>query len=143
MCYNAARTIILDKNKSSKIWLPFISTLFIMATINICCSINFNQLAWIDERGFPGGPLAFIVTQQNRPVNTASLATSIITIFLADGFLVRRNILACSGSKLTYLPWIGSSLSCLVEEVLHYRYSHLGTLGIHRFVFSPYLLCSS
>lgn len=61
-----------------------------MSTINICASINFNQLAWIDERGFSGGPLAFLVTQQNRPVNLAVLATSIITIFLADAFLVSQ-----------------------------------------------------
>ena len=90
VAYNAIRTIIYDKNKSSKIWLPFVGIVFLVSTINICSSINFNQLAWIDERGFPGGPLAFIVTQQNRPVNVAVLATSIITIFFADAFLVSQ-----------------------------------------------------
>ncbi|KAL7283424.1 hypothetical protein ACG7TL_002854 [Trametes sanguinea] len=81
---------ILQSGKSSWRWLPFSFILFAMASINICCSISFNELAWIDERNYPGGPLAFIVEQSSRPINTASIATSVVTLFLANSFLVYR-----------------------------------------------------
>ncbi|KAI0362149.1 hypothetical protein OH77DRAFT_23803 [Trametes cingulata] len=75
--------------KSNRRWLPFLFSMLALASVNICCSIRFNELAWIDERNYPGGPLAFIVQQSSRPVNTVSIATSVVSLFLADGFLVR------------------------------------------------------
>ena len=33
----------------------YITVLFILAAVTIACNINFNELAWIDERNYPGG----------------------------------------------------------------------------------------
>ncbi|KAL6299322.1 hypothetical protein BKA93DRAFT_742478 [Sparassis latifolia] len=89
--YTAVRCILQNQNQKRRfIWLPFVCAQFTMSTVNIICSINFNEHAWIDERNYPGGPLAFIVERQSLPVNTASIAASVVTIFLAQGFLIFR-----------------------------------------------------
>lgn len=86
--YKSVVSALHDRKKSGRLWLVFICCVFFMATINICCSINFNERAWIDDRNFPGGPLAFFSERQSLPVNVASIATSVITLFLADSLLV-------------------------------------------------------
>ncbi|KAI0919677.1 hypothetical protein AcW1_003132 [Taiwanofungus camphoratus] len=88
--YKSVVSALHDRKKSGRLWLVFICCVFFMATINICCSINFNERAWIDDRNFPGGPLAFFSERQSLPVNVASIATSVITLFLADSLLIYR-----------------------------------------------------
>ncbi|KAH9947996.1 hypothetical protein B0H21DRAFT_286767 [Amylocystis lapponica] len=76
--------------KSGLRWIPLAVALFALATINICRSISFNELAWIDDRSYPGGPLAFFAEQQSLPVNVAATATSATTFILFSAFLIYR-----------------------------------------------------
>lgn len=69
-------------------WLIFNSLLFAIGTINLACSIKFNEDAWINEREYPGGPYEFIVQQQSRPILTLGNTASILASFMADGLLV-------------------------------------------------------
>ncbi|KAI0362158.1 hypothetical protein OH77DRAFT_1441428 [Trametes cingulata] len=82
--------LIREKKKSNWPWLLFIFVLFGLGTANLCLNINFNELAWIDDRNYPGGPLAFLLEQQARPSNTAGNSAAIIITFLADGLLLYR-----------------------------------------------------
>ncbi|KAG6840443.1 hypothetical protein C0991_006708 [Blastosporella zonata] len=71
-------------------WHCFLFLLLAIATVNIACSINFNQSAWIDERNYPGGPYQFLTKQQSRPVLTVGNTASIMGSFAADGILLYR-----------------------------------------------------
>jgi len=84
------RSIMKDRTRASFTWLPLVATLFILGTVNIACNINYTQLAWINDRDYPGGPVMFIVEQQTMPVNMTALATSIVALFLSDSFLIYR-----------------------------------------------------
>ncbi|KZT01790.1 uncharacterized protein LAESUDRAFT_752496 [Laetiporus sulphureus 93-53] len=88
--YATTRSILHSKRTAHHLWLIFAFTMFSLTTISICCNINFNQRAWIDERNYPGGPIAFFSDEQSLPVNAASITTSVITFFLADGLLIAR-----------------------------------------------------
>lgn len=80
--------------------------LFVLATTNIACNINFNEHMWIDERNYPGGPLAFLLEQQARIglllfitmnalsyhkphiVDTVGNTATVLTALMADSLLV-------------------------------------------------------
>ncbi|KAF8076135.1 hypothetical protein FPV67DRAFT_1664435 [Lyophyllum atratum] len=76
--------------KSRIFWLAFLVVLLTTSTINIACSIKFNQSAWVDERNYPGGPIQFMFEQQSRPILTLGNTASILASFLADGLLLYR-----------------------------------------------------
>jgi hypothetical protein len=50
--------------------------------------MKFNELAWIDLRGYPGGPLAFLLHEQAHPIQIRGNAFTIIINFLSDALLV-------------------------------------------------------
>lgn len=89
--------LIKENKRGNWRWLAFIFTLFSLGTLNICFNLHFNQMAWIDKRNYPGGPLMFLLEQQNVPINIAGNAISAIIPFLADGLLVSE---AFSGSNM-------------------------------------------
>jgi carbon starvation protein CstA len=88
VCYAVVSTILRDKERRGWVWLPYIGTLFAVATVNIACCIHFNELAWIDERNYPNGPIAFLQQQQSRGPNVSSVTTAIVMMILSDLFLV-------------------------------------------------------
>ncbi|KAL0961269.1 hypothetical protein HGRIS_006232 [Hohenbuehelia grisea] len=71
-------------------WITFNTVLFVMGTINLACSIHFNESAWVSERNYPNGAFAFLTEQQSRPVLTLGNTASIICSFMADGLLLYR-----------------------------------------------------
>ncbi|KAJ8519043.1 hypothetical protein ONZ45_g3971 [Pleurotus djamor] len=68
----------------------FITTLFLLGTINIICKIRFSELAWIDDRSYPGGPSRFLHEQQAVVENTVGHGTAIVATFLMDALLLYR-----------------------------------------------------
>lgn len=68
----------------------YITVLFILAAVTIACNINFNELAWIDERNYKGGPLAFINEQEALPVDTIGNSAGLVITFLVDSLLIYR-----------------------------------------------------
>ncbi|EMD34961.1 hypothetical protein CERSUDRAFT_116481 [Gelatoporia subvermispora B] len=82
---------IIQENKASNAkWFALVCALFASGTINICMNIHFNELTWIDERNYPGGPLAFLLEQQSVWTNTLGNSASLVATFLADGLLIYR-----------------------------------------------------
>ncbi|KAK7438205.1 hypothetical protein VKT23_018135 [Stygiomarasmius scandens] len=71
-------------------WLIFNILLFTLGTINLACSIRFNQDAWVNDREYPGGPFAYMMEQQSIPLLTLGNTTSILASFLADALLLYR-----------------------------------------------------
>lgn len=80
--------LVTERKKNCWKWLAYIAVLFSMATVNICLNMHFSEMAWIDDRDYPGGPLAFLLEQQSDSMNTVGNSVSFVATFLADGLLV-------------------------------------------------------
>ncbi|KAK0445630.1 uncharacterized protein EV420DRAFT_1571936 [Desarmillaria tabescens] len=77
---------ILHSSKKHYVWqtIVFISFIVVLSTIYTACNIHFNELAWIDERNYPGGPLAYQLEQQDQKFQTLGNAASVLLTILAD-----------------------------------------------------------
>ncbi len=77
-----------NKQPGSWFHLCYITTMFATATVYFAAVTQGTQLAWIDERNNPGGPLEFL---QERFLNSSGLMSSItatVADILAVGLLV-------------------------------------------------------
>jgi hypothetical protein len=86
--YSLATYYGFQQKKVAWGWLVFNSILLVMGTVNLATSMHFNESAWIDERNYPGGPYAFLIEQQNRPVQTVGNSASVVASTMAEGLLV-------------------------------------------------------
>lgn len=77
--------------------------MFGCATANICFNIRFNELAWIEDRNYPGGPLAFLNEQQSLPINTGGNTVTIVSISLSQMVLVSCDNY-CAGTVHEHSP---------------------------------------
>lgn len=50
--------------------------------------MHLEEIEWIDERGFPGGPLAHLFELGSSPLNVAGDALSHLVPVVADSLLV-------------------------------------------------------
>ncbi|KAK0214243.1 hypothetical protein EDD85DRAFT_872857 [Armillaria nabsnona] len=77
---------VLHSSKKRYVWqtITFISFIVMLSTIYTACNIHFNEMAWIDERNYPGGPLAYQLEQQNQKVQTVGNVASVLLTILAD-----------------------------------------------------------
>ncbi|KIJ44347.1 hypothetical protein M422DRAFT_30489 [Sphaerobolus stellatus SS14] len=82
--------LIIERKRSNWKWLLFVFLLFSLGTLNIVFNMHFNEQAWIDDRNYPGGPLAYLLEQQSVPIQTAGNAESILISFMADALLIYR-----------------------------------------------------
>lgn len=65
-----------------------ICALFVLGTIQLATNTKYYEMMWIDDRNFPGGPIAFFTTQFSVPINTVGGVAFILADFLADAILV-------------------------------------------------------
>ncbi|KAI0749659.1 hypothetical protein C8Q80DRAFT_1101643 [Daedaleopsis nitida] len=70
--------------------VAFTIIMFAMGTLNFACNTRMTELMFIDNRAFPGGPMAWFITNYADGVNTAGNAGYIIANFFADGLLLWR-----------------------------------------------------
>ncbi|KAJ7691018.1 hypothetical protein B0H17DRAFT_935478 [Mycena rosella] len=86
--------ILLSRSMSASrmwiFWLGFNTLLFAMGTINLACSIRYNENAWVNDREYPGGPFSYLIEQQSLPFMTLGNVASILASFLSDGLLLYR-----------------------------------------------------
>lgn len=68
----------------------YVTILFLLAGITIACNLMHNQMTWIDNRNYPGGPGAFILEQQGQLVNTVGNSAGLILAFMVDSLLIYR-----------------------------------------------------
>ncbi|KAF8575672.1 hypothetical protein K439DRAFT_725252 [Ramaria rubella] len=78
---------------NGRISWPFFSYIILLlacGTINLGAGIKFAEMAWIDDRDFPGGPAAFNTLMYSNKIETLGNAAYITANFLADGLLIWR-----------------------------------------------------
>jgi len=68
----------------------YVVALFTLSTIAFGTEVKFNELAFVDDRNYPGGPLAYNFDQYNNPINVATFASSFVATWFADAFLTYR-----------------------------------------------------
>lgn len=71
-------------------WLVFVFLLFGLATLNIAFNMRQCQQTYVNNRNYPGGPLAYLLEQGASPVIIAGNAETIVISFLADALLVSK-----------------------------------------------------
>ena len=72
--------------------IAYISTNFVLGTFGIAAEARFNELTFVDDRNFPGGPNAFVIAQYGDFVNIFGTAAYVVLNWLADGLVVRTHI---------------------------------------------------
>ncbi|KZT08377.1 uncharacterized protein LAESUDRAFT_676421 [Laetiporus sulphureus 93-53] len=68
----------------------FVSASFILGSLTIIFNIRFNELAWIDYRNYPGGPLAFLQQEEYIPEDRVATVAPFLAAALSDGLLIYR-----------------------------------------------------
>ncbi|KLO07054.1 hypothetical protein SCHPADRAFT_922993 [Schizopora paradoxa] len=106
------------KRKNSGFYVAFICVLFVLGTTQFATNSRYYQMMWIDNRDFPGGPIAFFTSQFSIPSNTVGGVAFILSDFLADSILVYRLFVICNGSfRVIVLPVVAllaaTILNCL------------------------------
>lgn len=67
---------------------------------------------FINNSGFPGGPIAYTISHYDRPANVIGNSAYVAASFLADGILVRIIILFAASGSVSWrlLIWIITAL---------------------------------
>jgi len=90
------------KGHGSIILLSYMSIMFSLATVFTAVQARTMQLAYIDNRDYPGGPWAWFLTYQNIPVNVIFYAVFFLMTFFADALVLWRCwIIWTSAGRLT------------------------------------------
>ena len=114
--------LYMEKNfKKNVKWMVFVFFLFVSATINVSMNMTFNEWAWIDFRGFPGGPFAFLQEEQSNVINTVGNSFGICTGFLTDALLVCWEFDGFQLIPLIIFIITDLPSSCCLSDVVCYR----------------------
>lgn len=77
------------KERAYALWmLAYITALITVETIFVAVQARTVQLAYVDNRNYPGGPWAWFLASQSITVNVMYEATLFILTFLADLLVV-------------------------------------------------------
>ncbi|PCH37197.1 hypothetical protein WOLCODRAFT_83693 [Wolfiporia cocos MD-104 SS10] len=91
--YFATIIHIYKNSRVSFLSTMFATVLFGLGTVNIASNIRFNEMIWILDRDYPGGPFAFIQQQEALATRTEDILGNSVTIIatcMADGLLLYR-----------------------------------------------------
>ncbi|KAF7343851.1 hypothetical protein MSAN_01966400 [Mycena sanguinolenta] len=108
----------IPRKRTWMFWLAFNSLQFAFGTINLACSIAFNENAWINDRGYPGGPFSYLVEQGNIPFVTLGNVASILASFLSDGMLLYRAGVLWDFAWYIVVPPAIFFIACIILSVM-------------------------
>ncbi|KAK0477369.1 hypothetical protein IW261DRAFT_1421076 [Armillaria novae-zelandiae] len=77
---------VLQSKEKKYIWqsITYVGLLVLLSTIYTACNIHSNEMAWIDERSYPGGPLEYQLEQSYTTTIVVANVAAITITFLAD-----------------------------------------------------------
>lgn len=114
--YHAAKA-----KKFPALQLIYTVVLFLLAGVTIGCNLSHNQMTWIDNRAYPGGPGAFILEQQGQFVNTIGNSAGLILAFMVDSLLIHRCYIVWSSKYyvvvLPILMLIASTVMAILQTI--------------------------
>ncbi|KAG2123756.1 hypothetical protein DEU56DRAFT_829078 [Suillus clintonianus] len=80
--------------------LMHITVTFILSTLFMAALANFTQLAFIQDRNYPGGPNAFEDDMFGIPVDNLGNVCGLIAMLLSDGLVVWRCFVIYKGCRV-------------------------------------------
>ncbi|KAF5371106.1 hypothetical protein D9758_004101 [Tetrapyrgos nigripes] len=116
--YTLAQRKRFPQSKAWIAWLVFNTLLFAFGTINLACSIRFNENAWVNDREYPGGPFAYMVEQQSITLLTLGNSASILASFLSDGLLLYRAAILWDFTWWIIIPPAVFYVACVILSIL-------------------------
>jgi hypothetical protein len=101
---------------SSLFILAFMSAIFATSTVFVGVQAFTVQLAYIDNRNFPGGPWAWFLQSQALPVNVAFEATLVVLNVLCDSLVLWRcwTIWRAAARSGAWTAWVASAFPALM-----------------------------
>lgn len=88
-------------------WISYLTAIFVSSTVYSICLMFADELIWISQRNYPGGPLAFIEQRETHTIQAiVGQCSSIVCLALTDALLVRliifpTSLSPCSAVMLT------------------------------------------
>ncbi|KAJ3476308.1 hypothetical protein NLI96_g11250 [Meripilus lineatus] len=96
--------------------LCFVSFIWAVATINLGTGIKWNQMMWIDDRNYPGGPLGFLFGEFSLPVNTLGSTSYVVNNCLTDLMVLYRCFVIWGNNYLIVLiPFLAIVTSTILS----------------------------
>jgi len=92
-CFRALLCNMSLKGKAKWIIIGYITILFALGTIGFGGNAKFNEMTYIEDRNYPGGPNAFTAEQYSDTVNIMSFASYVVMSWFADGLVLYRYLL--------------------------------------------------
>ncbi|GJE95612.1 hypothetical protein PsYK624_117980 [Phanerochaete sordida] len=99
MCFSAWWSARSHSPKTAYIMLAFISCIFILGTIGNGTQMKLLQVAYVDERNFPGGPGAFETLEGSIQVSVIGTAAYSVAAWFSDGLLLYRFFMLWSTTR--------------------------------------------
>ncbi|EIN04127.1 hypothetical protein PUNSTDRAFT_76736 [Punctularia strigosozonata HHB-11173 SS5] len=105
--------------KRSYAMLVYIVMLFILGSLGNAANIKFNEMVFVDNRDYPGGPNAYFVEQNGVWINVLSYGVYIVNTWLQDGLLLYRfHLIWNSNLWLTAIPGVFYTVSVVMSCLL-------------------------
>ncbi|KAJ7670412.1 hypothetical protein B0H14DRAFT_1027016 [Mycena olivaceomarginata] len=113
MCfYLLVKGMTRSSYKRSLFFLVYISVEFILATLFEGSLAKYVQLAFIEDRNFPGGPGAYEAAMFSIPVDEIGNVAFVLTNWLSDGLVVWRCLVIYSSCGVPM--WVVMALPFLL-----------------------------
>ncbi|KIJ56237.1 hypothetical protein M422DRAFT_63167 [Sphaerobolus stellatus SS14] len=116
-----------DATNTRKRWgfVAYLVFLLAASTINAASGIKYTELLWIDNRDFPGGPIAFSKHLYSNPMRLLGDAAYIAASFLSGGLLLWRCFIFYKGTRwLLSLLTLAFVVSTALSIVAIYGAAH-------------------
>jgi len=69
----------------------FSTVMFLLITSWIAADARLGEILWLQDRNYPGGPMAYLISPSMRPYNHYDAAVTIILQQMTDGLMVSPN----------------------------------------------------
>ncbi|KAK7046425.1 hypothetical protein R3P38DRAFT_2506511 [Favolaschia claudopus] len=99
-------------------WLIFNFLEFAFGTINLACSVTYNENAWVNDREYPGGPFNYLIEQGSLPFMTLGNSASILASFLSDGMLLYRAGILWNFAWYIIVPPALFFIACIILSIM-------------------------
>ncbi|KAJ7769392.1 hypothetical protein B0H16DRAFT_1452588 [Mycena metata] len=116
----------LPKDKTPRLLIAYIIAIFVLASVGFGGNAKFNQMTYIDDRNYPGGPNAYTVDFYSTLVNMLSFGAYILMSWMADGLVLWRFTLIwevkywlSAFPLLMFLGSVGSSIALFISIARH------------------------
>ncbi|KAG2159086.1 uncharacterized protein EDB93DRAFT_1117966 [Suillus bovinus] len=124
MCFHLLfKQIITRTNYKQPLFLLiYITVSFILGTLFIASLADFTQLAFIEDRNYPGGPSAFENHMFSMPIDNLGNVTGILIMLLTDALVVWRCMIVYTGCRfplwiIMIFPWLMFA-ACIVMALM-------------------------